>query len=351
MSLSVDIHKRLGAFQLDVSFETDRGVLGILGASGCGKSYTLKCIAGIARPDAGRIVLNGKTLFDSKAGICLPPRKREVGYLFQNYALFPHMTVEQNILCGLRREKDRSKRAGELAGLIGLFRLEGLEKLRPAQLSGGQAQRTALARMLASHPKLLLLDEPFSALDSYLRERLQFEMQEMLSGIGADVLLVTHDRDEAYQLCQRLAVMDGGTLLAPQETKQLFADPGSVRAAELTGCGNIAPAFRVDSCTAEAPGWGVRLTAAQTIGDGLAAVGVRAQCFDPDIQCNRFPVRFTGEAEEPFGRVLRFRFAGQPPELPDLRWRVPKDRAPKTRPEALGLAPDSVLLLYERRTQ
>ena len=125
MSLLVDIRKQLGQFRLDVSFETGGGVLGILGASGCGKSYTLKCIAGIARPDAGRIVLNGKTLFDSKEKICLPPQKREVGYLFQSYALFPHMTVEQNILCGLRREKDKAERAAVLAELYELLQLRG----------------------------------------------------------------------------------------------------------------------------------------------------------------------------------------------------------------------------------
>ncbi len=346
MSLLVDIRKQLGQFRLDVSFETGGGVLGILGASGCGKSYTLKCIAGIARPDAGRIVLNGKTLFDSKEKICLPPQKREVGYLFQSYALFPHMTVEQNILCGLRREKDKAERAAVLAELYELLQLRGLEKLRPAQLSGGQAQRAALARILASRPKLLLLDEPFSALDSHLRGKLQMEMKELLSRLGGLVLLVTHSQDEAYHLCQSLAIMDEGKLLTLRGTKQLFADPGSRRASELTGCKNNAAAFKVDGHTVEVPAWGVRLTAAQPVRDGLTAVGVRAHYFDPQTQHNRFPVIFTGDMEEPFEWILQFRFPGQPPDSPSLWWRVPKDRLPNPWPEALGVAPVNVLLYY-----
>lgn len=346
MNLSVNIQKQLGTFRLDVSFENSGGILGILGASGCGKSYTLKCIAGIERPDAGRIVLDGRTLFDSAEKICIPPQKREVGYLFQNYALFPHMTVEQNILCGLRRERDKAKRAAAMAELAGLLQLRGLEKLRPAQLSGGQAQRAALARILASRPKLLLLDEPFSALDSHLRGKLQIEMKELLSQLGANVIMVTHSRDEAYHLCQRLAIMDGGKLLTLRETKQLFADPGSLKAAELTGCKNNAPAFKVDDYTIEVPDWGVRLTAAQPVRDGLTAAGIRAHYFNPRTRHNRFPVRFVGEMEEPFEWILQFRFSGQPDSSPPLWWRVPKDKLPDPRPEALGAAPVNVLLFY-----
>lgn len=346
MSLSVNIQKRLGSFRLDVSFETENGVLGILGASGCGKSYTLKCIAGIERPDAGRIVLNGKTLFNSAEKICLPPQKREVGYLFQNYALFPHMTVERNILCGLRGEKDKAKRAAALAELTALLQLRGLEKLRPAQLSGGQAQRTALARILASRPKALLLDEPFSALDSHLRGKLQIEMKELLSRLGSNVLLVTHSRDEAYHLCQRLAVMDEGKLLTVRETKRLFADPGSLRASELTGCKNNVPAFKVDERTVEAPDWGIRLTTAQPVRDGLTAIGIRAHYFNPRTRHNRFPVTFVGDMEEPFEWILQFRFPDQTPESPPLWWRIPKDRLPNPWPEALGVAPANVLLFY-----
>jgi molybdate transport system ATP-binding protein len=180
MSLTVDIHKQLGRFSLDASFRADGGTLGLLGASGSGKSLTLKCIAGIERPDRGKILLNGVTLFDSERWINLPPQKRRVGYLFQNYALFPNMTVRQNILCGIRWERDRARRAAELRRVVELLHLQGLEEQRPDQLSGGQQQRTALARILVSRPELLMLDEPFSALDEHLRDQLQIQMKKLL---------------------------------------------------------------------------------------------------------------------------------------------------------------------------
>lgn len=210
MSLEVRIRRTLRDFSLETAFTTSDGVLGILGASGCGKSMTLRCIAGVETPDEGRIVLNGRVLFDSAAGINLPPQQRRVGYLFQSYALFPHMTVEENIACALGREKDRKKRAGTIASLVGRFRLEGLEKRYPGQLSGGQQQRVALARILAYEPEALLLDEPFSALDAHLKEKLQLELLELLRGYAGDAVMVTHSRDEAFRLCGRLLIMEHG---------------------------------------------------------------------------------------------------------------------------------------------
>lgn len=239
MSLRAEIHKKLGAFSLDISLETQGGVLGVLGASGCGKSMTLKCIAGIEKPDSGYIALDGTVLFDSKRGINLAPQQRKVGYLFQNYALFPHMTVRQNILCGLKWEKRREIREQKYRDILKLLQLEELQKHRPHQLSGGQAQRTALARMLVNEPHLLLLDEPFSALDSHLREKLQMELRELLKRYGRDVLLVTHSRDEAYHMCGQVAVLHQGTVLTQQETRDVFANPQSVQAAVLTGCKNL----------------------------------------------------------------------------------------------------------------
>lgn len=226
MSLFVEIRKRLSDFVLEARFETDDPVTGLLGASGCGKSMTLKCIAGVETPDEGRIVLDGETLFDSERGINLPPQKRGVGYLFQHYALFPHMTVEKNILCGLHGEKDKAVRRQRLREMIEMLQLEGLEKHRPAQLSCGQAQRAALARMLVNKPRLLLLDEPFSALDSHLRDQLQPQFLSLLRSYGRQAVLVTHSRDEAYHLCSRLCVMDGGRILRTGGTKEVFADPG-----------------------------------------------------------------------------------------------------------------------------
>ena len=347
MSLFVDIEKRLGEFRLTARFETDGGTLGLLGASGCGKSMTLKCIAGVEMPDRGRIVLDGETLFDSDKKVNLPPQKRKVGCLFQNYALFPNMTVGQNILCGLREEKDKKKREAELQEAVRLFRLDGLEGQRPCQLSGGQQQRAALARILVSRPKVLLLDEPFSALDAHLREKLQLELRELLAGFGRDVVMVTHSRDEAYHMCQKIAVMDDGRLLAVKDTKALFADPGSVCACTLTGCKNVALARKTGEYEVEVPSWGIRLQTAQPVGDGVKAVGIRAHYFNAKTVQNRCSIEYLGEMEEPFEWIVEFRWQNQSSDAPPLWWRVPKDRRPADFPAEFGVAPVNVLLLYE----
>lgn len=346
MSLFVEIRKRLGDFVLDARFETDDPVTGLLGASGCGKSMTLKCIAGVETPDEGRIVLDGETLFDSERGINLPPQKRGVGYLFQHYALFPHMTVEKNILCGLHSEKDKAVRRQRLREMIEMLQLEGLEKHRPAQLSGGQAQRAALARMLVNKPRLLLLDEPFSALDSHLRDQLQPQFLSLLRSYGRQAVLVTHSRDEAYHLCSRLCVMDGGRILRAGGTKEVFADPGSEPAARLTGCKNIARAVKAGEYEVDVPEWGIRLTAAKPVPDDIRAVGLRAHYFHPRAAANRFAVRLDSKLEEPFEWILLFRYEGQDDASPALWWRMPKDKKPSAMPEALGIAPENVLLLH-----
>ena len=188
MGIKVDIKKKLGDFTLDIKFESDAARIGILGASGCGKSLTLKSIAGIERPDSGSIQIGEKVLFDSESRINLKPQKRNVGYMFQNYALFPTMTVEQNIAAGHDRGfKEKDER---VADMIERFSLRGLEKHLPGQLSGGQQQRVALARIMAYSPDIIMLDEPYSALDQHLKERLQHEMLSMLEdyrGLNANM--------------------------------------------------------------------------------------------------------------------------------------------------------------------
>lgn len=347
MSLIVDIHRDLGSFRLDAAFEADSGVTCLLGASGCGKSMTLKCIAGIEKPDTGHIELDGRVLYDSEKQINLPPQKRRVGYLFQNYALFPNMTVRQNILCGLCRERDRSVKGQRLREMLRMLQLEGLENHKPHQLSGGQQQRVALARILVSDPQLLLLDEPFSALDGHLRDSLKIELRDLLQRFGHEVLMVTHDRTEAYNMAGRIAVMDAGRLLTVRPTKELFADPGSVQAAVLTGCKNIVPARKAGEYEVEVPDWGIRLQTAQAVGDGLTAIGIRAHYFNPGARQNRFPVCYAEEMEEPFETILQFRYAGQGPDTPPVWWRMTKDKRPAAFPEELGIAPANILLLYE----
>lgn len=344
MSLFVDMEKDLGGFSLRVRLDTDDAITGLLGASGCGKSLTLKCIAGIERPDRGRIVLDDTVLFDSERRIDLPPQQRRVGYLFQQYALFPTMTVAQNIRCGAHA-LPKAERESVTREMIALLHLEGLEALRPAQLSGGQAQRVALARMLAARPRLLLLDEPFSALDAYLRDQLQPQLRALLQRVGRQAVLVTHSRDEAYRLCSALCILDSGTAVRTGPTKAVFADPQSVAAARLTGCKNLAEARRLDETTVEVPAWGIRLQTSVPVPQDLCAVGLRAHYFHPRTAVNRFAVQPAGSMEEPFEWCLLFRYAGQAPGSEALWWRMPKEKKPAQMPAELGIAPQNVLLL------
>ncbi len=225
MSLSVHIKKKAGDFRLSVDFEHDHGITGILGPSGCGKSMTFKCIAGIEKPDEGRIVLNNRVLFDSEKKINLKPQERNVGYLFQNYALFPNMTVEQNIRCGLYKEKDREASKRKLRDILEIMELTVCRGLFPHQLSGGQQQRTALARILVNEPELLLLDEPFSALDSYLKEQLQPQVRSIMESFGKDVLMVSHNRAEIDYLCGQTVMMKDGEILNQAKKREACEPP------------------------------------------------------------------------------------------------------------------------------
>ena len=211
MGLYVNIAKRLNQFNLQVEFNLENGLTGLMGASGSGKSMTLKCIAGIELPDSGKIVLDGKVLFDSEAKVNLPPQKRNVGYLFQSYALFPNMNVVENILCGLQAKGLSDAEANARAQkLVEKFKLQGLEKSYPRQLSGGQKQRVALARLLAAEPEVILLDEPFSALDEDLKEDLQRELRAALAEFGGVALLVSHNKSEIKKLCKSAYVIKQG---------------------------------------------------------------------------------------------------------------------------------------------
>ncbi|MGN0335211.1 MAG: ATP-binding cassette domain-containing protein [Lachnospiraceae bacterium] len=213
MKLEVCVKKQLKEFVISCEFSVTEGTLGIMGPSGSGKSMLLKCIAGIERPDEGQIVLDGCVLFDSAKNICLPPQRRNVGYLFQNYALFPNMTVRQNILCGLQAGKLSKKHCEEKAAeMMKRFRLDNLENRYPGQLSGGQKQRVALARLLATEPGLILLDEPFSALDEELKEELLQELKELRSSYGGLSILVSHDSREIEKLSSRLCRIRKGEL-------------------------------------------------------------------------------------------------------------------------------------------
>lgn len=251
MRLYVDIEKQLDDFRLQARFETDGEVFAILGASGCGKTMTLRCIAGIERPDKGVIKLGDRVLFDSEAGIDIPARKRRVGYLFQDYALFPHMTVLENIACGCS--------SGNAMEYAAKFYLKGKENLYPHQLSGGEKQRTAIARMLAASPDLIMFDEPFSALDGHLKANLEGEILSATDALGGQALFVSHDRDEVYRLTDRIAVMEKGQIAEIKPKKELFEAPSSLAAAMLTGYENLTTVEKVSEGLLHAADWGIRI--------------------------------------------------------------------------------------------
>src|SRR5919199_2383940 len=212
--LFVDIKKQLHGFFLNVSFSGNEHALGLLGASGSGKSMTLRCIAGIDTPMKGRIVLNGRVLFDSEQGINIPSRDRRIGFLFQNYALFPHLTVAQNIAFSFPQGTSRLTVKQQVETQITAMQLEGLANRYPHELSGGQQQRVALARALASQPEALLLDEPFSALDTHLRAQLEKQLISTLATYQGVTLFVTHNLEEAYRVCRDLLVLERGHAIA-----------------------------------------------------------------------------------------------------------------------------------------
>ena len=298
--LKVDIHKELKEFDLDVDFELKKGCLGILGPSGCGKSMTLKSIAGIVTPDNGIISLTADeetTYFNSKQKINLKPQKRNVGYLFQNYALFPNMTVEDNIAVGV--SKDDRKTVSEM---IKRFHLEGLEKRYPRQLSGGQQQRVALARILAYGPDVILLDEPFSAMDTFLKEQLRLELVNSLKDFDGFSVLVTHDRDEAFQFCDELIILDKGKIIAKGETHQIFEDPKKVEVARLTGCKNISKIEVLDDYHVKSLDWGIILEVSQRISSDITHIGIRAHDFSSANKdnVNAFDTKDSTLLEMPF---------------------------------------------------
>ena len=274
MKLCVKIEKRLDGFTLCTEFETAGETLALLGASGAGKSMTLRCIAGIERPDSGRIVLNDRVLFDSAQGIDVPPQKRRVGYLFQQYALFPHMTVEQNILAGAAG-KDRAARRAVVQERMERFALTGLERRRPHELSGGQQQRAALARILASAPELLLLDEPLSALDEHLRWQVELELSDILRSFPGGAVYVSHDREEVFRLCDTVCVLDGGRSGKKTTVRELFAAPASAGEARIAGCQNISRAQN-NPDGLHCPDWGVTLCTSRPAAEGICFVGIRS---------------------------------------------------------------------------
>lgn len=331
MALSVDIRKKMGDFQLEVRFEAENECLALLGASGCGKSVTLRCIAGILTPDEGKIVLDGVTLFDSAAHIDLPPQKRNVGYLFQQYALFPNMTVRQNIASAVR---DKQRRKAVTEEKLRQFRLEEVVNKCPGQISGGQQQRTALARILASEPKAILLDEPFSALDSYLKYQLEVELAETLEQFPGTILWVSHDRNEVFRNCRRVCVLDQGKSQGTFTLRELFHEPVTEAAARLSGCKNYADAVP-NGTSVSLPEWGLTLDCGKDVPLNVRRVGIRAHhvTMASTDTPGAFPCTVQRVIQDVFVTIVLLQPEGAAPDAPPLRmeldrevWHVVEDK-------------------------
>jgi molybdate transport system permease protein len=337
--LLVDIQKQLAEFNLVVSFSNSDRPLGLLGASGAGKSMILRCIAGIETPNAGKIELNGRVLFDAEKGINLPTRDRKIGFLFQNYALFPHLTVGQNIAFGLTKATPKNKVKQAVETQLAAMQLSGYANRYPHQLSGGQQQRVALARALASQPEALLLDEPFSALDTHLRSQLEQQLISTLANYQGVTLFVSHNLEEAYRVCQNLLVMEKGSAIANGSKHDIFEHPRTFSVAQLTGCKNFSRAEIAIDGMVSATDWGIKLQFIEPIPEQLNYLGIRAHQIifttEPE-QENTFPCFLVQTSETPHRMTLFLKLHQQPTHPSDYhlqaevfkeKWATLKERS------------------------
>ncbi|WP_052049662.1 molybdate ABC transporter permease subunit [Leptolyngbya sp. KIOST-1] len=356
-SLHVELHKALATFPLQVSFTAGAEALGILGASGSGKSMTLRCIAGVETPTSGRIVLNGRVLFDSDKGINLPSHQRRVGLLFQTYALFPHLTIAENIGFGLHH-LPKLERRQRVSGWLAAMQLQGLGDRYPQQISGGQQQRVALARALAPDPEVLLLDEPLSALDTFLRSQVEQQLLTTLAHYRGVALFVTHNLEEVFRLCPQIMVMAAGRPITQGSRHQVFEQPGSAIAAQITGCKNFSQAVPASPTTVVAQDWDCTLTVAPPLPTDLSQVGFRAhqvQFATDASQPNTFAAWLVATSETPHRMTLFLKLHSAPDpavpthhiqaEVPKETWHVLKAQP---LPWFVQLAPERVLLLGDR---
>jgi ABC-type sulfate/molybdate transport systems ATPase subunit len=360
MALEVAIEKNVPGFGLAVEFTADGAPLGLLGPSGSGKTMTLRAIAGLETPDRGRIVLNGRVLFDSKQRIDVPARARRIGLLFQNYALFPHLNVAKNIAFGLRRlpEAERNRRVAEQ---LAAAHLNGLAERYPATLSGGEQQRVALARALAIEPAALLLDEPFSALDTHLRGALERQLRETLASYGGSTLFVSHNLEEAYRVCEKLVVLSGGSVAAQGPKEEIFRHPPTLEVARVTGCKNFSRAQRMSDGRVEALDWGCTLRVAQQFAPPPEHVAIRAhhvhvhpaQNSKQENDENVFSCWLAAMTETPFRVTLDLRIGAAPASPTDFHlqaevfkkeWESFRDLP---QPWAIELAADRLFLLRD----
>lgn len=355
MELIVDIKKKLHNFNLNVSFKCNNSITGILGESGSGKSMTLRCIAGLVKPDAGRIEINGRVLFDSEAKINISIKDRKVGLLFQNYALFPHMTVEDNIGFALSKYSSSEKKK-IIDDMLEMMQIENLRKRYPHEISGGQQQRVALARALAVNPEVLLLDEPFSALDNHLRNIMIKQMIDTLSGYKGAALFVTHNLEEAYALCENLIIISKGRKSGEGNKKNIFKNPPSLDCARLTGCNNISRAESISPGIIKASDWNIEIKLSDASLKDITHIGIRAHhirlaCLEDENSFECYPV-YTSET--PFRRHIYIKLKNNENKSNDydLIWDVPAEEwnelRGRTMPWRICLEKEKLIYINEK---
>lgn len=305
MALEIDIKKGFENFRLNVKLLTEAKRIGILGASGAGKSMLLKCIAGIESSDEGSIVIDDRILFDKELKKETLPRDRRVGYMFQSYALFPNMTVEKNIAAGVKRKGEEKK---EIIGeMIEKFHLKGLEKRYPDQLSGGQQQRTALARIMASEPDVILLDEPFSASDTYLRKNLYDELEYMLKDFSGYIIMVSHDKDEIYRFAEETVILSKGMNVVSGKTKEVFENPATVDAAKLIGYENFCDISVINDGECVCDDWGISLNTIRNVPKDMNCIGYDSRDFIPSWDDKGIRTELIDAYDYPMERIYRLK--------------------------------------------
>jgi len=355
MELIVDIKKKLNDFNLNVNFKCNNSILGVLGESGSGKSMTLRCISGLIKPDEGRIVLNGRTLFDSEAKINLPIKDRKIGFLFQNYALFPHMNVEKNIGYGLSK-LSASERNKIIDEMLYMMQIENLRKRYPHEISGGQQQRVALARALAVNPEALLLDEPFSALDNHLRTIMVKQMSNTLSKYNGVTLFVTHNMEEAYALCEDLLIISNGRNSGEGNKKEIFKNPPSLACARLTSCTNISEVKLMSPGFIKALDWNLEIKLPEDICKNITHIGIRAHHIslaENEVE-NTFHCCPVYTNETPFRTLVYIKLneKGSKDEDYDLVWDMPSEEWNKIKdkpvPWRISLEKENIIIMNEK---
>ena len=322
IELEVDIQKQLPGFILDIAFKINSKQipLGILGASGAGKTTLLRCIAGLETPDRGRIILNRRILFDSAKGIDLPPQERAVGFVFQDYALFPHLTVADNIAFGMSAQKSPSAIDREVTKQLQQIDLTAMGDRFPDRLSGGEQQRVALARALAANPDITLLDEPFSALNTDLKAKLLKLLQKRLTAYSGLALYVTHNLTEAYRLCPQLLIIDRGLAIAFGKREEIFNHPPNVRVAQITGCNNFSRAKVSKPQTITAIDWQCNLQVEQPIPKTLNQIAIHSHLItfaETEQGVNTFPVWLSEYNELPRQITLYLKLHSSPSNCDD----------------------------------